>query len=58
MLKSQLRRPFGYDTVSGQPTGTEARVDTQIRPAVQLSGTKNETEELAEAVQLLQIQPG
>ena len=57
VLKSQSRRPFGCDAVSSQPTVTEG-IDTQRRPAFQLSGTKNETEEEAAATQLLQIQLG
>ena len=58
VLKSQLRRPLGYDAVSSQPTVIKCETDTQIRPAVQLFGTKKETEEKAGAVQLSHIQSG
>ena len=58
VLKSQLRRPLGYVVVSHQPTAIEGDIDTQIRPAAQLSGTEKETEEEARATQLLQIQSG
>src|SRR5579863_6890511 len=55
-LKSQSRRPFEFYTVRSRPTMyNDRRCSTQMRPAVQLSGTSNVTEVEGAASQLSKI---
>src|SRR5712671_1959512 len=56
--KSQLRRALEYNPVRNRPMTTKNYGSTQIRPAVQLSATANETSELEGASHLSHIHLG